>query len=57
MSSVGILAAVGAILEVSGDLRSAVAQYEQARAMDAALALERPEDLDQRYTVFGKPGD
>ncbi len=42
---------VGAILEVTGDLRSAIAQYEQAHTLDDALATERPEDLEQRYTV------
>ncbi len=42
---------VAALLEVTGDLRSALAEYEQARASDDALATQRPEDLDQRFAV------
>jgi non-specific serine/threonine protein kinase/serine/threonine-protein kinase len=42
---------LGAILEVTGQLRDALAEYEQALAKDEALSAERPEDLDQRFTV------
>ncbi len=42
---------VGAILEVTGDLRSASTEYERARAADEALATLRPDDLEQRFAV------
>jgi non-specific serine/threonine protein kinase/serine/threonine-protein kinase len=39
---------LGAILEVSGDLRGALAEYETARDLDAKLCAEAPGDLDQQ---------
>ena len=42
---------LGAISEVAGDLKDALAGYETAHTLDAALSAERPDDLEQRLTV------